>query len=1208
MTAASVAVAIHLAAVLLVISVLSYCPTTVVSTTTPERCAGRIVTTLQHVEDLKNCSIIYGPLLISGYNLPSTLPFLTNVTQITHFLLVADLPHDYKSISQILPKLTVIRGHKLLNDRWALVLKDNGALETIGIRPRVLDGSVFLDNNPFLVISHMDPWYAGLNSTGQIYESGRLLYEVVNTKSNQPTIIPPLSECNPLNSVYHQGLCHRSCPNGTFIMDGLYCVEECQKVASYDFETYSVVGKQTYLYSAKNKCVDECPTGFQHNSATLGCEECNNSCVTECNAPRTAITNSQVLEQLKGCNKIKGNLEISINLELYEEADEYLNEVQEISGYLLIFRCHGFKSLNFFRNLKRIASDATQDLWQDKYGLALVDNSDLAHLWPNFRNIEVPSNVSAYVEINPQLCQTDLKNIKTVFSQNVFVGKGNAITGICENDPLVLTFTNVTTTSLNVRWQQRDPNSTFTLNYTVFTYFVYYISFPKLKHDDSVSLSKAMNVLEEASLSTFNGWSLLQVSAHTTSATVTDLDSDTMYAFYVVAYSTSDTQAGQESNITTMRTRAAPFTVQNVTASDCCPSMNGSIRVSWIVRDKAMKHNFSYVVHYEALHPGVLKRLKQEGLTLSYPRLQRDTNNACLMSCHPDDVKDEHEDFEESEERYDAVENTVDALALQSALDVCQSSTQTATSNSNSLILRDLKPYTFYFISVQTNLSNGCGPISDAQLALTAPVVDADKVRNLSIALYNTPDQSQIVHVSWQPPSSPNGGYVVSYEILFQGEITVSISNETTNCKKESSLEFTCFSGKDEASITRSFVVESSNCQDGMVTVTVETKSLFDGFRYDMLAMVRTTFTVDCSQGTKSKENGLVIGLCIVCGLCLVFVVSFVCVCLRSRRMRRRLEGKRGSGYFGILYGNSENIAMTANDEYQSDDWEVDCHDVTMGEMLGEGAFGSVHSGTLKTDRAILNVAIKKLMPGSSQEDRIQFLNEASVMKLFRSDHVVRLLGIVSKTSPTLVIMELMGKGDLKSYLRTLRPQEFSGDMYSFLHFPITEDDQLQMAAQIAAGMAYLAQKKVIHRDLAARNCMIADNGAVKIGDFGMARDAYVSDYYRKRGRGPMPVRWMAPESLQDGIFTTASDIWSYGIVLWEISTLGAQPYPGKSNEEVMRFVIGRQLMDVNDLKSSPDIYVELMITCWNFSAFDRPLFEEVLSKLPAVKGYEVQV
>ena len=121
-----------------------------------------------------------------------------------------------------------------------------------------------------------------------------------------------------------------------------------------------------------------------------------------------------------------------------------------------------------------------------------------------------------------------------------------------------------------------------------------------------------------------------------------------------------------------------------------------------------MKHNFSYVVHYEALHPGVLKRLKQEGLTLSYPRLQRDTNNACLMSCHPDDVKDEHEDFEESEERYDAVENTVDALALQSALDVCQSSTQTATSNSNSLILRDLKPYTFYFISVSFNLLCYC--------------------------------------------------------------------------------------------------------------------------------------------------------------------------------------------------------------------------------------------------------------------------------------------------------------------------------------------------------------------------------------------------------------------------------------------------------------------------------------------------------------------
>jgi len=292
---------------------------------------------------------------------------------------------------------------------------------------------------------------------------------------------------------------------------------------------------------------------------------------------------------------------------------------------------------------------------------------------------------------------------------------------------------------------------------------------------------------------------------------------------------------------------------------------------------------------------------------------------------------------------------------------------------------------------------------------------------------------------------------------------------------------------------------------------------------------------------------------------------------------------------------------IPTSEVYVVDEWEVAREIIDQQEELGKGSFGMVYKGCYHhPNKGDLDVAIKTVNDQATLRQRIEFLNEASVMKDFDTEHVVKLIGVVSQGQPTLVLMELMDVGDLKNYLRTLRPnsdenQQREREGKEKIPPPTVKLIE-KMALDIADGMSYLSVKKCIHRDLAARNCMVNNSINVKVGDFGMARDVYETEYYRKEGKGLLPVRWMAPESLRDGIFTSQSDVWSYGVVLWEMSTLAEQPYQGLANDQVVFYVKEGNVMEKPE--NCPEKLHGLMSDCWQRNSSQRPTFLEICDRL----------
>ncbi|XP_018789565.1 PREDICTED: tyrosine kinase receptor Cad96Ca-like isoform X2 [Bactrocera latifrons] len=203
----------------------------------------------------------------------------------------------------------------------------------------------------------------------------------------------------------------------------------------------------------------------------------------------------------------------------------------------------------------------------------------------------------------------------------------------------------------------------------------------------------------------------------------------------------------------------------------------------------------------------------------------------------------------------------------------------------------------------------------------------------------------------------------------------------------------------------------------------------------------------------------------------------------------------------------------------------------------------------------VTTVAVKTLKENATESEKKDLMTEIEVMKSLEPHiNVVRLLACCTDKDPLFVIIEFVNRGKLQTYLRNSRAEMHYGNTHGKSK-TLTSGDLTSFMYQVANGMDYLTSRGIIHRDLAARNILITDEHTCKVADFGFARDVMTSKMYERKSEGKLPIRWMAIESLYDNIFSVKSDIWSFGILMWEIVTLGSTPYPGISAADVMRKV-----------------------------------------------------
>lgn len=356
------------------------------------------------------------------------------------------------------------------------------------------------------------------------------------------------------------------------------------------------------------------------------------------------------------------------------------------------------------------------------------------------------------------------------------------------------------------------------------------------------------------------------------------------------------------------------------------------------------------------------------------------------------------------------------------------------------------------------------------------------------------------------------------------------------------------------------------------------------------------------------SDCGIMCVMLIMCPLMLVFFLMSIALRVQYKRQQKNKNSKPGivdeadqtaSETMALSHMPTNRMAIlsTISNEFSfvsdpDSKWEFPRERLVLDTVLGEGEFGRVVRGfaTDISDKAgVTTVAVKMLKNNANSVELMALLSEFKLLQEVTHPNVIQLLGACTLESPLLII-EYAIHGSLRNYLRFGRKLECSGIEFSDGVEPMTVRDILSFALQICKGMAYLTDIKLVHRDLAARNVLLAEGKVCKISDFGLTRDVYEDDAYLKQSKDRVPVKWMAPESLADHVYTTRSDVWAFGILAWELITLGASPYPGIPPQNLYHLLKTGFRMERPE-NCSAEVY-SIIQSCWTDDPHMRPPFK----------------
>uniref|UniRef100_A0A8C2V4Y2 receptor protein-tyrosine kinase n=1 Tax=Chinchilla lanigera TaxID=34839 RepID=A0A8C2V4Y2_CHILA len=449
------------------------------------------------------------------------------------------------------------------------------------------------------------------------------------------------------------------------------------------------------------------------------------------------------------------------------------------------------------------------------------------------------------------------------------------------------------------------------------------------------------------------------------------------------------------------------------------------------------------------------------------------------------------------------------------------------------------------------------------------------------------------ISLSWQEPDRPNG-IILEYEIKYfekdqETSYTIIKSKETT-ITAEGLKPASVYVFQIRARTAAGYGVFSRRFEFETTPVSVAASS--DQSQIPIIAVSVTVGIILLAV----VIGFLLSGSCCECGcgrassLCAVAHPSLIWRCGYSKAKQDPEEEKMHfhNGHIklpGVRTYIDPHTYEDPNQAVHEFAKEIEASCITIERVIGAGEFGEVCSGRLKLPgKRELPVAIKTLKVGYTEKQRRDFLGEASIMGQFDHPNIIHLEGVVTKSKPVMIVTEYMENGSLDTFLKKNDGQ-------------FTVIQLVGMLRGIAAGMKYLSDMGYVHRDLAARNILINSNLVCKVSDFGLSRvledDAEAA--YTTRG-GKIPIRWTAPEAIAFRKFTSASDVWSYGIVMWEVVSYGERPYWEMTNQDVIKAVEeGYRLPSPMDC---PAALYQLMLDCWQKDRNSRPKFEEIVNML----------